>query len=422
MLVNPQKQGRIMSIRTTLRSRQSAFRILALCVALASTALLSGCGAFFHAVTTTTTTTNSGSGYDIVYAGKNSSAQIVGYAVSSTGLSAVTGSPYTIASNPLAMAITPNNNYLYVGTAAGIYGYSIAAGGALTALNSGAVLSTPPTYFSPASMDVSPDGNWLMVLNNTSSENFYFYAITTSTGLISATPSAETYVPSTANGGTPVARMIKFSPVYSGSQYIFAASFGSGGEQVFSFVPTANTPIAMAGGCYPTSAANSDNGVAFNSTGTNLYFVRGGGAAAMIALTVNPTTGVIASCTTPAATAATGANPSALTFNQAQSNLYVANAGDGNITGYSVAGPPAFSLLPSSPYSTVGTSPQVMEFDNSGLYILAMNQSGPVDLVQYTVDTTTATAGRLYITSSVNTTLSVASSTVGPGITMVTTH
>jgi len=42
--------------------------------------------------------------------------------------------------------------------------------------------------------------------------------------------------------------------------------------------------------------------------------------------------------------------------------------------------------------------------------------------VQYTVDTTTATAGRLYITSSVNTTLSVASSTVGPGITMVTTH
>ncbi len=57
--------------------------------------------------------------------------------------------------------------------------------------------------------------------------------------------------------------------------------------------------------------------------------------------------------------------------------------------------------------------------------MLVLNESGPPDLIQYTIDgvldPTTSTLGRLYVNSSVNTTL-ISTGVSGPGVSMAVTH
>ena len=69
---------------------------------------------------------------------------------------AVSGSPYTLAATPYCIAIAPGGGFLYVGTNAGIYLYTIGSGGALTAGNSGGTISSDI----PAAMQVT--GSWLV--------------------------------------------------------------------------------------------------------------------------------------------------------------------------------------------------------------------------------------------------------------------
>jgi len=409
-----------MSIRTIF-NRQSALRTLSLSLVLASIIPLNGCGGFFHAITTTTTT-NSGTGYDIVYVGKNGSTSFVGYALSSStgNLTAVTTSAYSIGSAPLSMAITPSNAYLYVGTVAGIYGYSIAAGGGLTSLNSSAAIANTPATLGngPISMDVSPDGDWLAVLTNNAggSATVLVYQITTSTGLLTFDDSATVAVSSTA-----VMHTIKFSP----NEDLLAATLGTSGTEVFGFTPS-NGAITSSyvAGLTPTSSLYSDNAAVFSYAGTTLYLTRGGSAAALLAYPINATTGAITA--NSGQSILTGTNPTALSLNistAATPYLYVTNTGDSTITGVAIgSSPTSMSALPNSPYSSQATSPYAIAYDNTGTYMLALNQSGAPDLVEYTIDTASATAGRLYVTASANTGLGVSSSNVGPGITMVTTH
>ena len=105
--------------------------------------------------------------------------------------------------------------------------------------------------------------------------------------------------------------------------------------------------------------------------------------------------------------------------------VYVTNTTDDTISGYSVTTNTttpvtSFTALGSpSPYATLGGAPAAIAFDNTGTWMLAMNQTGPPDLIQYTVDTVVS-PGRLYVTGSVFTGLSIV--TASPGITMVTTH
>jgi len=415
-----------MSIRTTTRIG----KLLALATVLFCAGMFTGCGNFFQAITTTTTTTNTGTGFDLVYAGKNGSSSFVGYSIAAGGLTQVTGSPFSIGSPPLAMAINPADTYLYVGTAAGIYGYSIAAGGALTTLSSGAVLGSFATGISPAAMDISPDGNYLAVLTNTSTVSnsvLYVYLITSTTGLLGTPQSI------TTNGlgsyGTGTVQGLKFSPIYS-SSYVLGASYGTGGETIYSYNPSGNGTIAAVTGYTPPSAAISDNGIAFNAAGTSLIVVRGGGASSILSYTITPATGSF-SCSESTFIAGSpvtaGNNPTAISFNNTttQPYLYVTNTTDDTISGYSVTTNTttpvtSFTALGSpSPYATLGGAPAAIAFDNTGTWMLAMNQTGPPDLIQYTVDTVVS-PGRLYVTGSVFTGLSIV--TASPGITMVTTH
>jgi len=400
-----------MSIRTTTKSSQRALaiRVLALCLALVCIGTLTGCGNFWLPISSSTTT-NTGTGFDLVYAGKNSSDSFVGYAVTSSGLTAVTGSPFSLSSPPLSMAINPADTYLYVGTTVGIYGYSIAAGGPLTALNSGSVVANTPAALGngPVSMDISPDGNWLAVLtaNTGGSVSIFTYQITSSTGLLTYIDTA-----SLVTSATAVVHTIKFSP----NEDLLAATLGTGGTAIFTFGSTTGAISTSFYGLTPPISTDSDNSAVFSAAGTTIFISRGGSAAELFYYPINATTGTVN--TTSGLAVTTGTNPTALAF----------NSNDSTITGYPITVNSTTSVttlgsqLYGSPYSTVGITPFALAHDNSGLYMLTLTQSGPPDLIEYTVDPTAATVGRLYITGSVSTGLTSITTSV-PGVTMVTTH
>jgi DNA-binding beta-propeller fold protein YncE len=104
-------------------------------------------------------------------------AGIAGYSIVSGTLTALTGSPYSLPAGPRAIAVAPNNSFLYVSTQSGIYLYTIGAGGALK------LASTTPIFpdFSAYSIQVDATDSWLVEASGSG----YLYAIpiSPSTGL-----------------------------------------------------------------------------------------------------------------------------------------------------------------------------------------------------------------------------------------------
>ncbi len=362
-----------MSIR---RSTHSILSMVLAAAALVFTGTLTGCAGFWQPVTTSSTG-NTGTGFDLVYAGKNDTNEFVGYAVLSTGLTAVTGSPFSLPSPPLSMAINPADTYLYVGTATGIYGYSIAAGGSLSILNGGSYVANSPAAIGPVSaMDISPDGNWLAVLNVVAGTvNVLTYQITPSTGALTyANNDIPINLCSTAlfpggctttesdNATNSLAQVIKFAPDENTQTVsVLAASLGTGGEMTQTFNST-NGVTGFAELEQPNSTTVQDNGAAWASDSDTLYFTRGGSDSELIYYGVNPSTGGF---TTTAQSGPTLIdNPTALSFNSNQSYLYVTNApsgSTGSISGFSISpssgSPSSFTALSGVPYSTQASSP-----------------------------------------------------------------
>ncbi len=125
---------------------------------LATSVLVAGCKGFWDAPpsTSTTTTTPTTLSSGVFYVLNQTTKQIAVYSISSGSLVQVSGSPYTLAATPNCIAVAPGGGFLYVGTNAGIYLYTIGPGGALTAGNGGGTISSDI----PAALEVS--GSWLV--------------------------------------------------------------------------------------------------------------------------------------------------------------------------------------------------------------------------------------------------------------------
>src|SRR5579871_3398480 len=127
---------------------------------LAVAPIVSGCKGFWD-VPSGSGGGGTGSASGIFYVLNQKTAQIACYsfAASSTTVTAVSGSPYSLSASPLAAATSPNGGFLYVSTAAGIFVYNInATTGALTLLNNGAAISSDPAF----TMVVDSSGSWLI--------------------------------------------------------------------------------------------------------------------------------------------------------------------------------------------------------------------------------------------------------------------
>ena len=110
---------------------------------LASFLFLAGCKGFWDLPPSTTTnpTTPTTLSSGVFYVLDQTTKEVVGYAITSGTLGAISGGTQTLSAAPFSIAVAPNGGFLYVGTVNGIYLYTITSGGGLSIGNNGAAIS-----------------------------------------------------------------------------------------------------------------------------------------------------------------------------------------------------------------------------------------------------------------------------------------
>jgi len=377
-------------LRGCLRLSSRQTRVAGL-VLLSGMLGLAGCGNFFHDTTTTTPPAGGGGGstpstVNYAFVGNTGSNTVAGVSISAAGmLTGLPGSPISLNVAPSAIAVSRNNNFLWVGTFSQIFGYAISPTGAITGLNSGAALANVNCI----DMQTSPDGKWLMVLDAgllTGAETIDLFAIG-SNGTLTGSGAIQ-FVPA----GTAVPKALRLNPAGT----IVAAALGTAGEQIFSFNTGTGVFTQLGPNTQPPSLT-SDNGIAWDSTGSYLYVARSGSGAGLVVTTVAASGALAPTTNTPYPA---GSQPYSVAIDNTGKYAYVANRGGSNIYGYSIAANAALTALAGFPVAS-GTGVTQIAADSSGKWILAAAFGGTPDLSLYGFDTTAA--GKLNLVSSLST-------------------
>jgi 6-phosphogluconolactonase len=309
-----------------------------------------------------------------VYVANQAAGSIGAFTVGTGTLTTVNNSPVTVGYKPLSMVVTPNNALLYVGALTGVFVFFINSDGSLTTPGTG---SQPAGVFAPA-MAVSPDGQWLIVLDGTT-QQLDIFQINSSTGALTSVTSPVAY---STTSGVWQPSDIRISP---DGTLIFAA-LGTAGDVVFTFNTTTGTATSsqsLATG----NTATGDFGLAVSPKTTYLYIARSGtnGGVAVYSIgsggALTPVTG------TPFAA---GSGTFSVILDSTGTYVYAANRTDGTISGYTIVpgGTTAglsLTQLNGSPY-TSGSGVQALGIDSTGKYLLAAAVGGAPDLTMYSFD------------------------------------
>lgn len=358
----------------TGRSR-SAQRWVGIAVAIVLPAF-TGCAGFFPPIDNSGGGGNNAGNGNQIYVANQAAGSIGGFSIGTGTLTAVNGSPLTIGFKPISMVVTPNDALLYVGSATGVFVYFINANGSITAPSTG---SQPAGVFATA-MTVSPDGQWLLVLDGTT-QQIDIFQINYTTGALTSLTAPATYA---IQSGTWQPSDLRIS---ADGTLIFAA-LGTGGDVAFTF--NTSTGVAASSQYLPTgNAATGDYGLAINSNASYLYIARSGtnGGVAVFSIGTN---GILTPVTgTPFAA---GSGTFSVVLDPTGTYAYAANRTDGTISGYTiVAGTTAAALslkpLSGSPYLS-GSVVQSLGIDKTGKYLLAVAVNGSPDLTMYSFDIT----------------------------------
>lgn len=358
-----------------MRVRAAGVPWLILAMAAVGLTILTGCNGFFPPVVpvppgstgnyayvaNTTGTTASGT--------NAATGTVTGYVVGAGTLKGVPSSPLTLGYQPVAMVVTRNNKFLYVAGLGNINVYTINSDGSLSAGKSVAIANV-------VSMDVSPDGQWLVALDsNILQAQIDVFQIDTTTGGLTAKSNGTLAIPN----AVILPRMLKIS---ANGAYIFAA-LGSGGDAVFTF----NTSEGIAIGVHSLTVSNktSDNGLAVDNASAYLYIARSGtgGGVRVFAIGSGGSLNEIAG-----SPFASGGQAYSVVLDNGSKYVYAANRANGTIYGYSIGAGGGLTALAGSPY-TSGSLVMSLGTDSSGDYLLAAANGGNPDLSMYSFDTTT---------------------------------
>lgn len=345
---------------------------------LAASVMLAGCGGDFFVPPNSGGGGGGGGGGSttarvyVANALSDSNGSISGFNIGSSSLTAVPNSPLSLGFVPLAIAITPNNSFLYVAGTASINVFAINSDGSLTAQNNGVVIPV-------ASLDVSPDGKWLFGLDLT--QNIVdVFQIDSSSGALSPVTNPNAGYPAS---GTITPQMVKVSPA---GNLVFCA-LGNGGERVFTF-NTSTGELDYSQQLSLTSTSTSDNALAIDSTSSYLYVARSGTNGGIAVYTIG-SGGVLTSIS--GSPFAAGNRPFSIVLDKTGKYLYAANRTDNTISAYSIGTGSALTPISGSPFQS-GDGVISLGVDPSGTYLLAGANGGSPDLSMYTFDTTTAGA------------------------------
>ncbi|WP_188554021.1 lactonase family protein [Edaphobacter dinghuensis] len=350
--------------------------------------MLTGCGGFFPPVTPTPPPGSTGN-YAYVAnttgttaSGTNSATGTVsGFTVGTGTLTAVPSSPLTLGYQPVAMAVTRNNKFLYVAALGNINVYTINSDGSLSVPSTG----TGVAIVNVVSMDVSPDGQWLVALDgNTLVAQIDVFQINATTGALTSVGTGQLAIPSAVINP----KMVKIAP---NGALIFAA-LGTGGDVVFNFDTT--TGALLTSHSLTVSSQTSDNGLAVDNASAYLYIARSGtgGGVRVFAIDSGGTLNEIAG-----SPFASGGQAYSVVVDNSGKYVYAANRTNGTIYGYTIGTGGALTAIAGSPY-TSGLLVTSLGTDSSGDYLLAAANGGSPDLSMYSYDTTTP--GKLDLATS----------------------
>jgi 6-phosphogluconolactonase len=358
-----------------IRLRRAGVPLCTLTLLSVFTLLLAGCGNFFSCegksecpATGTGSGTNTG---DYVYVSNSTTANtdLNGYSPASATLAATTSSPYNLNFIPSAIAITPTNSFMFISSdlsSGSIYGYTIGDGGQPTILDSG----KPLVNDNVASMDVSPDGQWLFVMDAAPAEEVEIYSINSTTGVL-------TFSSYVALAGAPNGQFTPLSVKIAPSGEFFVCSLGTGGANVFSFntttgVPGAGTlitPGTAATGIYAATWDANNNLYTAGTAGLQVFSVSSAGAPTL------------------AATYTTGAGAKSILVNSASTYIYVGNQTDGTITGYAIGTGAVLTAIAGSPFSGPPTV-SALATNSTGAYVIAAGYDGSKGIQLFTIGST----------------------------------
>ena len=363
-------------------------------LALMALPLLAGCKGFWDAPTTSSgsgsTTASSGNFYVL----NSKTSQIAGYYINAGVVTALSGSPYTLPAVPIAITVAPNNTFLYVSTANGIYDYTIASNGELSLGNS----TTPISSDQAASMQVDSTNSWL-VESVSGASLVYAIPINSSTG--AATSNTEQFVALPAS----TVQQVAISP---DNLHVFVA-MGAGGTAILPFDTANPNPLGVvstiavknsAGAALSVAVDPSDRlfyvGETVATSGSNTGGLRVFNLSTMKELSGSPY-------------ASAGLAPYSILPILSGDYVYVVNrqvsgSSTGVIAGFSIASSNSiYSLTKLGSTFSAGTNPESMVEDSTGTFVFAVDFGGSPDLKGYTFDTTNAGYLDAVISSSTGT-------------------
>lgn len=351
---------------------------------------LSGCKGFFTAVNNSTGGSTGGTSYVYV---SNAGSTLSEYSLSGTTLTALSGSPIALTVAPTTIAISPNNSFLYVGTGTGVFMYTIGSNGELTEGNNNTVIYLNQSGLIVTSMAVDATSSWLLIAYQDSTE-VDAIPISPTTGLVTAlTP----YIFNTTFG--TVDPKIAISP---NNTNVFVA-LGSGGTEAIGFNPTpTNTPWGTSVSIPLKTANTSDTAVAVDSTSTYLYITE-----ADLSTAQNPGNLRllnISSLGSDLGDYLVGVKPSSVLAELSGAYVYVTNATDGTISGFSLSTTNSTLTSLGSAFPTEKSPIGLIE-DSAKAHIMAVGSGANPNLWVYSLDATslgTLDVGSTLSTAAVN--------------------
>jgi len=362
--------------------------------------VLTGCGEFFTPVNNNPGgPTTSSYVYVANITTGGAGGTISEYSLASGVLTALSGSPITLPAVPTSMIVSPNNVSVYVGTATGVFLYTIGSDGTLTEGNNNTVLYLGPTQ--PKALAMDSTSSWLIISNQNSAE-LDALPVTPSTGL----PTGSAVVTASLSSASP--QQVAITSPTSNVSTVFVA-LAAGGTEAISFdaantVPWAKTATVLK----LASGSTAANAVAVDPTSTYAYVAESAAPSSVVRVIT------IKTLAQDGSSYPVGNNPQAVLPDTSAAYVYVANSTDNNLTGFSQSAG-ALTALADSPFETAKT-PFAMVEDSSKTYVLTLGSGNNPDLWVYTFDA--ASLGTLDVAS----TISTGSDDPSGGVALAITH
>ncbi len=355
--------------------------------------LLSGCGKFFPPLTSGGSG-GSGTTGDYIYAGNlgTNPLTVAGFTLANSALSDISGSPWSVSLEPTSLAITPNNDYLYLGSAAGgIYVFTISSTGQISLGNGGAPVATG---VEPSVLHVDSTGTWLLGADAFAGEAYVFQI--GSGGLL--TPISSSVV--TLNATEP-ATDLEITP---NDSFVFV-SCGTAGIYTLSFDSSTGALAQINNVLNPKQNGGADYGMAVAPSGDYLFAAETG-VGGVRALSISSSGALTELSGSPYKTAS-GAY--SVLVDSTGSYVYVANRTQGTISAFLLSTTGALTTISGSPFAT-GSLPVAMVEDHSKTYIAVVCAGGDPDMELFTISTSTPGALTKFTTATTGTDPTEASS------------